>query len=102
MKTVFMFMRGEFRAALKVGPEEIRRGRTMGNEEVSTRRLENCFLLLPRMLLFRPPRGGLIPRRRLEEPLTQLNSGEWVTLVESLLEHAMNGITANCEEEASQ
>ena len=45
------------------------------------------------MLLFRPPRGGLIPRRRLEELLAQFNNGEWVTLVESSLEHALNGIT---------
>ena len=44
------------------------------------------------MLLYRPPRG-LIPRRRLEERLAQFNKGEWVTLVESSLEHAMNGIT---------
>ena len=39
-----------------------------------------------------PP--GLIPQRRLEERLAQINNGEWVTLVESSLEHAMNGITA--------
>ena len=92
MKTVPMFMRGAFRTALKVGLEEMNGGHSTGNEEVSTRGWK-LFLLLPRMLLYRPPRGGLIPRRRLEERVAQFNNGECVTLVESSLEHAMNGIT---------
>ena len=53
------------------------------------------FLLLPRMLLSRPPRGGLIPRQRLEERLATFNAGEWVQLLESPMEAAMLGAQAN-------
>ena len=48
-------------------------------------------MLLPRMLLCRPPRGGLIPRKRLEERLAAFNAGDWVTLIEFSLECAMQG-----------
>ena len=100
MKTVPMFMRGAFRAVLKVGLEEIRRGHAMGNEEVLTRGWK-LFLLLPRMLLFRPPRGGFIPRRRLEE-LTQFNRGEWGHIGRKFIGACNEWGHGNGEEEASK
>ena len=47
------------------------------------------------MLLSRPPRGGLIPRKRLEERLAAFNSGDWVPLVEMSLEQAEKGAVAS-------
>ena len=44
----------------------IRKGQLASNVETTTRGWK-LFMLLPRMLLCRPPRGGLIPRKRLEE-----------------------------------
>ena len=39
------------------------------------------FLLLPRMLLWRHPRGGLVPKRHLESRLRLLVAGEWDRVV---------------------
>ena len=63
------------------------------NAETTTRGWK-LFMLLPRMLLCRPPRGGLIPRKRLEERLAAFNAGDWVTLIEFFLECAMQGAVA--------
>ena len=35
------------------------------------------FVLLPRMLLFRPPRDGLVPMQSLVERVNTFVSGEW-------------------------
>ena len=40
------------------------------------------FLLLPRMLLWRHPRGGLVPKRHLESRLRLLVAGEWTELLQ--------------------
>ena len=77
MKSVPGFMKGAFQGALKISLEEIRKGQVARNAETSTRGWK-LFVLLPRMLLCRPPRGGLIPRKRLEERLAAFNAGDWV------------------------
>ena len=88
MKSVPGFMKGAFRGALKISLEEIiRKGQLASNVETTTRGWK-LFMLLPRMLLCRPPRGGLIPRKRLEERLAAFNDGDWVTLIEFSLECA--------------
>ena len=94
MKSIPTFMKGAFRGALKVSLEEIKRGRADRNEE-ATMRGWKLFFLLPRMLLSRPPRGGLIPRKRLEERLAAFNSGDWVALVEMSLELEEKGSVAS-------
>ena len=68
-------------------------GQLASNVEITTRGWK-LFMLLPRMLLCRPPRGGLIPRKRLEERLAAFNAGDWVTLIEFSLECAMQGAVA--------
>ena len=88
MKTVPMFMRGAYRAAVKTSLEEIQH---MASEVVQIRGWK-LFFLLPRMLLSRPSRGGLIPRRTLEERLEQFNNGEWVSMVEESLDCALKGV----------
>ena len=41
------------------------------------------FLLIPRMLLHRPPRGGLIPKEKLRERFEVFARGEWNSLLEA-------------------
>ena len=56
MKTVPNFMKGVFRGGLKMSLEEILKGRA---------RSDSGKEILPRLMLFRPPRGGLVTKARL-------------------------------------
>ena len=46
------------------------------------------FLLLPRILLFRPPRGGFVQKSRLFERFQLFSAGRWVVLLEASRECA--------------
>ena len=86
-----MFVRGAFPAALQVGLEQIRRGQSVGNEEVRGWKL----FLLSRMLLFRPTQ-----RRPIST--TQVG-GTLGTIQQWGVGHIGRKFTyGNCEEEASQ
>ena len=63
MKSPPKFVRGAHRAAMRIALEEIVLGHQAKNEDRQSRGWK-LFVLLPRMLLFRPPRGGLIPKQR--------------------------------------
>ena len=45
------------------------------------RRAWTLFLLLPRLLLFRPARGGLLPKGQLQERFNRFTHGEWLLLL---------------------
>ena len=80
MYRVPRFLRGPFRRALHVGLEEISEGCRVSD----TRRQERgwkLFLLLPRMLLHRPPRGGMISRAQLISRFEMFIKGEWTALI---------------------
>ena len=66
---------------------EIGHGRGFGRwESHSVLRQERgwkLFFLVPRMLLSRPPRGGLIPRNMLESRLTAFAAGHWIELIDA-------------------
>ena len=95
MKTVPNFMKGVFRGGLKMSLEEILQGRAR-SDIVKEIRGWKFFFLLPRLLLFRPPRGGLVPKARLQERVSMFNAGDWVTLLETSLEASVTGTTARC------
>ena len=59
MKTVPVMPRGVFRSAMKLALQEILDA-TEAESHVRATRGWKLFLLLPRMLLFRPARGSLI------------------------------------------
>ena len=61
MHRIPRFLRGPFRRALHVGLEEISEGCRV-SDTMRQERGWKLFLLLPRMLLHRPPRGGMISR----------------------------------------
>ena len=98
MKSIPKFMRGAFRGALKLSLQEIQRGSTANNSVVEARGWK-LFFLLPRLLLFRPPRGGLIPRGRLQERLARFAAGDWEALLLSSLEASMQGSLPVAEDE---
>ena len=81
MKTVPFFLRGGFRAALRVALEEISSGQERGDEQKQERGWK-LFFLLPRMLLGRPCRGGLVPRKKLEARFQMFFSGQWKLLID--------------------
>ena len=85
MKSVPRFLAGAFRSALKAGLQEICKDRAT-----------NTVVVIPRLLLWRPPRGGLVPRGRLQEQLRQISAGNWVSMLERTLEAALQGKEAQC------
>ena len=70
MRSVPHVLKGAFRMALRVAFQEIFDG-TEANSEARVVRGWKLFLLLPRMLLFRPLRGGVVPRKKLESRIRQ-------------------------------
>ena len=89
MKNVPRCLVGLFRNALRVALAEVSGG--AGNP-VQLERGWKLFLLLPRMLLHRPPRGGLISKSKMTERFDKFARGEWVQLI-----HA----SVQCDEQAA-
>ena len=80
MRSVPHVLKGVFRMALRVAFQEIFDG-TEANNEARVVRGWKLFLLLPRMLLFKPPRGGVVPRKKLESRIRLFQEGEWLSLL---------------------
>ena len=78
MKSVPHVLRGHFGNALKLALEEAT-WRNCQDDEVRHERRWKLIMLLPRMLLHRPPCGGSIPRTKLVASLEAF-SGEWIQL----------------------
>ena len=73
MKSVPKFLLGVLEAVLV--------GETRGDVLMQTR-VWKLFLLFPRMFLFRPSRGGQVPKKALLTRVDLFNSGQWSELVE--------------------
>ena len=80
MKSVPYFLRSGYRAAVRLALEEVVSGCDSG-DVVKQERGWKLFFLLPRMLLSRPCRGGLVPRRKLETRFQKFFAGDWAGLV---------------------
>ena len=55
-----------------------------GLERHSETRVTRCwklFLFFPRLLMFRPSRGGLVPKKQLKARMHQFQSGDWAHLL---------------------
>ena len=72
MKNVPRFLKGPFRNALRVALEE-----ATSEQACRQERGWKLFILLPRMLLHRQPRGGLIPKEKLVQRFEAFGRGEW-------------------------
>ena len=51
-------------------------------------------MLLPRMLLQRPGRGGVVPKKKIQERLTAFAAGQWAELVRESMVSAEQGSEA--------
>ena len=91
MKSVPRFLRGPFRTALRIALTEVSEGIDRGDVTRQERGWK-LLLLFPRMLLHRPPRGGLISKEKLGKRLDMFARGEWIELLTA---------SALCYEEAS-
>ena len=79
MKSVPVFMQGAYRSAMRVAMSEIDAGRSNVDRTRSAAGWR-LFMLLPRLLLFRPSRGGLVPKSRLSQRFQAFSQEDWRTL----------------------
>ena len=84
MRTVLHIMKGAFRLGLRAALEEVLAGFSQ-RSDVRMARGWKLFMLLPRMMLHKPPRGGGVPRKKLEERVQLLQNGQWSQLLERSL-----------------
>ena len=87
MKNVPRVVKGPFRNALQFALEE-----ATATERCRQERGWTLFLLLPRMLLHRPPRGGLISKEKLGACFQLFAQGQWAELLAA---------SATCDEQAA-
>ena len=80
MRSVPRFLWGSFRVAMKVALEEIIAG-VSRRSEIQQVRGWKLLLLLPRMLLHRPPRGGQIGKSKLIERFDKFAARQWQDLL---------------------
>ena len=79
MKSVPKFLAGAFRIALRTALQEAVVGGDVG-DEVRQIRGWKLLLLLPRLLLSKPPRGGSIGRDKLVKRFRMFADGQWQEL----------------------
>ena len=51
--------------------------------------------LLPRLLLHKPPRGGLVPKKQLQHRFAVFTEGDWASLLIASAEHAIRATQAS-------
>ena len=78
MKSVPGFMKGAYRSAMRVAFAEIDQGRVERDATRSSRGWK-LFLLLPRLLLHKPPRSGLVPKKKWQDRFEVFVDGDWVS-----------------------
>ena len=84
MRSVPLVVRGSYRKAMRVALQEVVTGRDQ-KSEVRVSRGGKLFTLLTRLLLHRPPRGGLVPKRQLEERFHLFQQSEWRELCKKFI-----------------
>ena len=79
MKVPPRFLKGAYCAALRMAMIEVRHGRLDRNVERQLRGWK-LFFLVPRLLLHRQARGGLISKNKLRERFVAFAEGRWMEL----------------------
>ena len=79
MRSPPQFLRGAYRSAMRVAMKEITNGVDHNDERRQIRGWK--LFLLPRLLLFRPPREGNLPKKNLEERFRMFTEGRWMQLL---------------------
>ena len=80
VRVVLFVVTKAFRGAMRLVFEEILEGHEV-NSNTRMSRGWKLLMLLPRMLLHRPSRGGRISRKQLEERFRRFQEGEWLCLL---------------------
>ena len=80
MKVPPAFLRGAYRSAMRTALLEITSGMELSNNTRVVRGWK-LFVLLPRMLLFKPPRGGKVSKNVLLDRFTKFAQGQWLDLL---------------------
>ena len=91
MKTVPHFLRSPFRNALRVAMDE-----ALEVNQLRSERGWKLFMLLPRLLLFRPPRGGNVHKSKLAGRFQEFTEGRWMHLLRSSRQCAEDASRAQC------
>ena len=94
MKSVPGFMRGAYRSAMRVALTKIDQGRSDGDSSRSSRGWK-LFLLLPRLLLHKPPRGGQVPKKQLQRRFESFTDGDWAHLLATSIDCASRAAQAS-------
>ena len=81
MRSVPTFVKGAFRGDLVLAMDEALAG-LAALDERRQERAWKLFMLLPRLLLHRPSRGGLVKKSKLRERFAQFASGQWDSLLD--------------------
>ena len=87
MRSVPSFLQGAFRTTMRVALTEL----VKGIDEQSNVRMTRgwkLFLLLPRLLLHKPFRGGLVPKKILEARFHLFQMGHWQELLDASIHNA--------------
>ena len=79
MRSIPHCLKGPCGAAVRLAMREASSAHETGDVLRLTRAWK-LFLLLPRMFLSRPPRGGLVPKTRLMERVSLFHNGQWCDL----------------------
>ena len=80
IKSLPRLIRGAYKSAMRMALKEAVDRDTVG-DELGLCRAWKLFLLLPWMMLLRPPRGGFIPKCQLHERFSLFSSGHWIELL---------------------
>ena len=80
MKSLPTLIRGAYKSAMRMALREAA-DRASARDEPGLCRAWKLFLLLPRMLLFRPPRGGFVHKCQLTERFARFSRGQWIELL---------------------
>ena len=97
MRTVPVFLRGAFKAASRSLWKK-----DFWEKQMVIQRAWKLFMLLPRMILFRPRRGGKVPRKELGERCQAFARGDWVHLVRQSMQAAEQGSANVCRRRRRQ
>ena len=92
MQNAPKFLHRAYRAALRQAIDGVNLGWERNDVDLQVRAWK-LFLLVPRMLLSRPRRRGLVPRKTIEERIALFQSGERYVLVEMSLDSSVQAAT---------
>ena len=80
MKTAPGFLKGPYRFAMRLAMRDACTA-SSNRSELQSVRAWKLFLLLPRMLLWKPSRGGMVPKWKLQERFAAFARRDWGSLL---------------------